>query len=79
MSSPEPNLDAADAILAERFTLRLPGLPPVEGRGTFKQALAEWRDAFPDWEISIEELIAEVTGWRHGGAARAPTVAHCLA
>jgi steroid delta-isomerase-like uncharacterized protein len=67
---------AADEILTENFVLRLPGLPAIEGREAFKRGLAEWQAAFPDWEISIEELIAEgdkVAGrWRCRGTHRGP-------
>jgi steroid delta-isomerase-like uncharacterized protein len=67
---------AADKLLSEDFVLRLPGLPPIEGRDAFKQGLQEWREAFPDWRITIEELIAEgdkVAGrWRCKGTHLGP-------
>ena len=70
------NLAAADEILTENFIIRLPGLPPIEGREAFKDGLTEWQQAFPDWQISIEELIAEgdrVAGrWRCPGTHRGP-------
>ena len=34
-----------------------PNLPP--GPGTFKRVITMWRAAFPDFKMTIEELIAE--------------------
>jgi steroid delta-isomerase-like uncharacterized protein len=53
------NPSAVDELLAEDFVLRLPGHPPMHGRDAFRQGVQEWRTAFPDWHVSIEELIAE--------------------
>ena len=53
------NPSTVTELLSEDFVLRLPGLPPTEGREAFMQALQEWRTAFPDWQVSIEQLIAE--------------------
>lgn len=50
---------AVEELLAEDFVLRLPGHAPMTGREAFRQAVNEWRAAFPDWHVSIEELIAE--------------------
>jgi steroid delta-isomerase-like uncharacterized protein len=55
----DENPSAVDQLLAEDFVLRLPGHAPVQGREAFTQAVQEWRAAFPDWRVSIEELIAE--------------------
>ena len=51
-------LASADKLLADDFALRL-RQPAIEGREAFKEGLRHWRTVFPDWRISIEQLIAE--------------------
>jgi steroid delta-isomerase-like uncharacterized protein len=55
----DTNPAALDELVAEDFVLRLPGHAPIQGREAFRDALSQWRSAFPDWRASIEELIAE--------------------
>ncbi len=70
------NLAAAEELVASDFVLHLPGHPPIQGREAFKEGLQHWRSAFPDWHITIEELIAEgdkVAGrWTVRGTHRGP-------
>ena len=54
------NLNAVDELLSGDFVTRTPhpgGLPP--GREGFKQTVAALRSAFPDFEVSVEDMIAD--------------------
>ena len=70
------NLAAADELLADNFVARLPGMSRIEGKEAFKERLQHWRAAFPDWRVSIEELIAEcdkvAVRWRCEATHRGP-------
>jgi steroid delta-isomerase-like uncharacterized protein len=70
------NLAAADELLADDFAARLPGVSRIEGKEAFKERLQHWRAAFPDWRVSIEELIAEcdkvAVRWRCEATHRGP-------
>jgi predicted ester cyclase len=54
------NLDAADEIYAPNYVGHDPSNPQdIHGLEAAKQAAADYRKAFPDLQVTIEELIAE--------------------
>jgi steroid delta-isomerase-like uncharacterized protein len=54
------DLDLIDDILAQTFTLINPALPqPVRGREAFKRIVTAFRTGLPDFQTTVEELIAE--------------------
>jgi steroid delta-isomerase-like uncharacterized protein len=54
------NLAAADELFEASATIVLPGRGQV-GRDELKAFAASWRDAFPDWHNTTEEMVAEGT------------------
>jgi steroid delta-isomerase-like uncharacterized protein len=61
---------AAYQLVAADFVGHFPGQPPIEGLETYRQFGSQYFSAFPDLQITPEDLIAEgdqVTmryGWR---------------
>ena len=54
------NLDAADEIYAPDYVGHDPSNPEeVRGLEAAKQAAADYRQAFPDLRVTVEDLIAE--------------------
>jgi steroid delta-isomerase-like uncharacterized protein len=54
------NLDAADEIYAPNYLGHDPSNPEdIRGLEAAKQAAADYREAFPDLQVIIEDLIAE--------------------
>jgi len=54
------NLDAADEIYAPNYVGHDPTNPEdMRGLVAAKQAAADYREAFPDLQVTIEDLIAE--------------------
>jgi len=54
------NLDVADEHFLTDYVAHVPGVPVLpRGPGAFKQVIGLWRTAFPDWHMTIEELVAE--------------------
>jgi steroid delta-isomerase-like uncharacterized protein len=54
------NLDAADEIYAPDYVGHDPSNPEdVRGLEAAKQAAADYREAFPDLRVTVEDLIAE--------------------
>ncbi len=54
------NLDAADEIYAPNYVGHDPTNPEdIRGLEAAKQAAADYREAFPDLQVTIEDLIAE--------------------
>jgi predicted ester cyclase len=54
------NLDAADEIYAPNYVGHDPSNPEdIRGLEAAKQAAADYRNAFPDLQVTTEELIAE--------------------
>jgi steroid delta-isomerase-like uncharacterized protein len=55
----EGRLDVADEIIAEDMTEheQFPGLEP--GREGFKSFVTMFREAFPDLQVTVEDMIAE--------------------
>jgi predicted ester cyclase len=54
------NLDAADEIYAPNYVGHDPSNPEdIRGLEAAKQAAADYRKAFPDLQVTIEDLIAE--------------------
>jgi hypothetical protein len=62
------NVAATDEFMAANYVDHpgLPGLPP--GREGAKQALANYRTAFPAMQATVDDILAE--GDRGGGALR---------
>lgn len=53
------NLELADDLLATDYVLHFPGVPePVDDEG-HKQLVMMFRNAFPDWQESVDDVIAE--------------------
>lgn len=53
------NLELADKLLAPDYVLHFPGVPePVDSEG-HKQLVTMFRNAFPDWQESVDDVIAE--------------------
>lgn len=54
------NIDLADDFFTSDYVSHIPNAPPLPpGPGTFKEIITIWRTAFPDYHMTIEELIAE--------------------
>ena len=54
------NLDAADEIYARNYVGHDPINPEdIRGLDAAKQAAADYREAFPDLHVTVEDLIAE--------------------
>ncbi len=55
----EGNIDVADEVIAEDMTEheQFPGLEP--GREGFKGFVRMFREAFPDLQVTVEDMIAE--------------------
>jgi predicted ester cyclase len=51
------NLDVADELFAEDFVDHGP-MGDMAGRDTFKQMVAQWRDAVPDVHCEVDTVIA---------------------
>jgi len=53
-------LDLADKYFTPDYVSHIAGAPPgPPGPAVFKGVIAAWRGAFPDWHMTINELIAE--------------------
>lgn len=61
------NLSIIDEVFAPDYIVRYPGMDPIQGRDTAKEAIAAFLDAFPDIVFTIEDQVAEgdkvVTRW----------------
>lgn len=55
----EDDFEAYDRFLAQSFVSHSPSRPTVHGREAFKQYMKQHRVAFPDFDVDIEEMIAE--------------------
>ena len=53
------DLDAARELLAPNFVSRIGGSPPIQGFEGWKQFATMFRSAFPDFRVTIDDLIAE--------------------
>ncbi len=54
------NLDAADEIYARNYVGHDPANPEdIRGLEAAKQATADYREAFPDLQVTMEDLITE--------------------
>jgi steroid delta-isomerase-like uncharacterized protein len=53
------NVDAADELLASDYVYRTPGSPELRGADGYKQLITIYRSAFPDLELTIDDLIGE--------------------
>jgi len=53
------NLDVADEIFATNFVNHNPNRPEVSDLTSYKQYLATVRTAFPDFQTTIEDIVAE--------------------
>ena len=54
----EGRLDVADEMFAEDYVDHGP-MGDLAGRGTFKQLVAQWRDAVPDVHCEVDTVIAQ--------------------
>lgn len=53
------NLALADELLTDDYRLHFPGLPQPLDRDGHKQLLTMFRTGFPDWEESVDDIVAE--------------------
>jgi len=53
------NLDVLDELFASDYVYHIPPLPDVEGLKAYKQRIASYRNAFPDLQITIDEIAIE--------------------
>ncbi|ASQ95840.1 ester cyclase [Streptomyces sp. 11-1-2] len=52
------DVDACEALLAEKFIANLPGMPdPLYGREVWKQGTQAMFEAFPDLRIDVEDMF----------------------
>jgi len=67
------NMDALDDLITTNFVNHT-AFPPNETRDDFKQRVQMIRTAFPDWEMTADEMLGEgdrvVTRWRARGTHR---------
>lgn len=53
-------LELADRYFSPAYVVHIPGRPDSPpGPASFKQVMAMWHRAFPDWHMSVDDLIAE--------------------
>ncbi len=48
-----------DELLAPTYVLHLPGSPPIAGIEQAKQLMAAYTTAFPDLQLTTEDMVAE--------------------
>jgi steroid delta-isomerase-like uncharacterized protein len=48
-----------DELLAPTYVLHFPGSPPIAGIESAKQLMAAYTSAFPDLQLTTEDLVAE--------------------
>jgi steroid delta-isomerase-like uncharacterized protein len=53
------DLQLADDLLAPDYVLHFPGLPGPVDRAGHKQLLQMFHHAFPNWQETVEDVIAE--------------------
>jgi predicted ester cyclase len=53
------NLTIARELFSPQYILHKTGLSLPRGPEAFKMAVRQWRDAFPDYRVTIEALFAE--------------------
>jgi predicted ester cyclase len=53
------NVDFADEVFAPDYEVHAIGLPATRGPEAFKLAVGFWRSAFPDFHMTIHELMGE--------------------
>jgi steroid delta-isomerase-like uncharacterized protein len=53
------NVNKADEMFAPDVVGHFPGLPPVQGLDACKQLVSGMLTAFPDLQLTVEDLIAE--------------------
>jgi steroid delta-isomerase-like uncharacterized protein len=56
----EGHLDVLDEFYAADFVRHVPPFPDIEGLEALKQSIVDVRNAFPDRQLRIDELIVEV-------------------
>ena len=54
----EGNIDAADELFTEDYVDHGP-MGELHGREAFRQAVAQWRDAFPDVHCSVADVFGQ--------------------
>jgi predicted ester cyclase len=53
------DLNTLDAIAANDFINQAAGFDPVQGRDGMKTLIRELPEAFPDWHVTMEDMVAE--------------------
>ncbi len=55
----EGNVSFADEVFAADYVVHARGLDLPRGPGAFKAAVSFWRQSFPDFRTTIEQMIGE--------------------
>ncbi|HUY45965.1 MAG TPA: ester cyclase [Streptosporangiaceae bacterium] len=56
----EGDLDGLEPYFASDYRVHAPGVPPLPpGTGAFRAAVSLWREAFPDINVNVEDVIGE--------------------
>jgi len=53
------NLAVADELIASNYVYHLPGQPDIHGPEGFKQMVTMYRTAFPDFHMTVDDMVAE--------------------
>jgi predicted ester cyclase len=54
------NYDIADEFITEDYVAHVPGVPELPtGPEAFKWVITMWHSAFPDWNCTIDEQVAQ--------------------
>ena len=68
------NLDVVDELIAPEYRYSAPGNPEVRGPEGYKQLVTMYRSAFPDMQMTEDDIVAEgdkvVTRWTARGTHR---------
>lgn len=77
------NLEALDELHADRYVEHLiPSAPDIDGLDAFRQLVAHTRTAYPDFHITIHEMVVEddkmAARWTWTGTHSAQTPIHTI-
>jgi steroid delta-isomerase-like uncharacterized protein len=68
------NLDVVDELVARDYVYSAPGSPEMRGPEGFKQLISMYRSAFPDMQMTEDDMIGEgdkvVSRWTATGTHR---------
>ena len=65
------NVAAIENLIADDITVHAPGYPALEGRAAYLNSMRMFREAFTDFQGTIDDLVAEgdrvVVRWTESG------------